>query len=275
MVVKIGIIKIGNIGTSVLIDMILDERADREDIDVRTISSGAKMGKSQVNDVLPKINEFNPDLIIFISPDPNAKSPSIAREFLSGLDIPVIIIGDGPGVRAINQMKEQKLGYILIEADSMIGARREFLDPTEMVIFNSDILLVLSLTGVVRLLHKTLDEIINKIDTNQPFKLPEIIVDAQTAVKYADYKNPYAKSKAIAAYTIATEVSDLNITACFKTKDPNIYLPLVTAAHELMATAAGMVKQAREIEKSNDTIVRTSHRRNGSLLNKTSLMDDF
>lgn len=30
MVVKIGIVKVGNIGTSVLIDMILDERADRK-----------------------------------------------------------------------------------------------------------------------------------------------------------------------------------------------------------------------------------------------------
>lgn len=68
MVVKIGIVKVGNIGTSVLIDMILDERADREDIDVRTISSGAKMGKNQMDDVLPKIDEYNPDVIIFISP---------------------------------------------------------------------------------------------------------------------------------------------------------------------------------------------------------------
>ena len=79
MVVKIGIVKVGNIGTSVLIDMILDERADREDIDVRTISSGAKMGKNQMDDVLPKIDEYNPDVIIFISPDPGAKSPSSAR----------------------------------------------------------------------------------------------------------------------------------------------------------------------------------------------------
>ena len=49
MVVKIAIIKMGNIGTSPILDLILDERADREDIDVRTISSGAKMGKAQLD----------------------------------------------------------------------------------------------------------------------------------------------------------------------------------------------------------------------------------
>ena len=55
MVLKIGIIKVGNIGTTPVIDLILDERADREDIDVRTISSGAKMSGNQVEDILPKI----------------------------------------------------------------------------------------------------------------------------------------------------------------------------------------------------------------------------
>lgn len=68
MVVKIGIIKIGNIGISPVLDLILDERADREDIDVRTLSSGAKMGKNQVNDILPRIKDFNPNLILFVSP---------------------------------------------------------------------------------------------------------------------------------------------------------------------------------------------------------------
>ena len=86
MVVKIGILKIGNIGTSAIIDLILDERADREDIDVRTLSSGAKMGKKQIEDILPKIYEFDPDLLIFISPNPNAKQPRIAREFFNKIE---------------------------------------------------------------------------------------------------------------------------------------------------------------------------------------------
>ena len=45
------IIKCGNIGTSPLVDLILDERADRKDIDVRVLGSGAKMGVEQVEEV--------------------------------------------------------------------------------------------------------------------------------------------------------------------------------------------------------------------------------
>ncbi len=152
MVVKIGIIKIGNIGTSTVMDLILDERADRHDIDVRTLSSGSKMGKKQVEDILPNISNFEPDLIIFISPNPNTKQPGIIRNYLSKLAIPSIVIGDQPGEKAITKMKEQNLGYILIEADAMIGARREFLDPTEMALFNAYVLKVLSITGTLRLI---------------------------------------------------------------------------------------------------------------------------
>lgn len=271
MVVKIGILKIGNIGTSVLIDVILDERADREDIDVMTVSSGAKMGNSQLDEVLPKLEEYNPDLIIFISPDPGSSIPSKARDILSKQDIPTIVIGDGPGKRAIDEMKEQNLGYIIVKADSMIGARREFLDATEMAIFNSDVLMVLSATGVFRLIQETLDNVIEDINNNQAFALPEIMVTAEHAVEYANFKNPYAKSKAIAAYSIASQVSSMNIKACFKTKDSGVYLPLVCAAHEMMSTASKLAYEAREIEKSNDTVVRTAHRRNGTILHKTEL----
>ncbi len=54
MVVKIGIIKSGNIGTSPVLDLLLDERADRPNIDVRVFGSGAKMNPEQVEDVVPK-----------------------------------------------------------------------------------------------------------------------------------------------------------------------------------------------------------------------------
>ncbi|MDK2791095.1 MAG: methylenetetrahydromethanopterin dehydrogenase, partial [Methanothermococcus sp.] len=51
MVVKVGIIKCGNIGMSPIVDLALDERADRKDIDVIVLSSGAKMGPEQVEEV--------------------------------------------------------------------------------------------------------------------------------------------------------------------------------------------------------------------------------
>ncbi len=273
--IKIGIIKIGNIGTSPVIDLILDERADREDIDVRTISSGSKMEGDQVEDILPKIFYFNPDLIIFITPNPNSRQPKIVRERLSKIDIPTIIIGDQPGEKAINKLKEQKLGYIIIRADAMIGARREFLDPTEMALFNADVLKVLSITGTLRLVSNIIDGIIKQIIDNDVVELPEIVVTAELAVFNAGYKNPYAMGKAMAAYKMATLVSEMNIEACFKIKEPDLYIPLVTASHELMSAAAKLADEAREIEKSNDTVLRTPHDKEGYVWIRQSLMDAY
>ncbi|OED29576.1 F420-dependent methylenetetrahydromethanopterin dehydrogenase [Methanosphaera sp. WGK6] len=275
MVVKIGIIKTGTIGTSSLIELILDERADREDIDVRIVSSGAKMSKQQIEEVTFKINDFNPDIIIFISPNPNAKQPKNARKILTELEIPTIIIGDKPGEVAIPEIKEQKFGYIIIQADPMIGARREFLDPTEMVLFNADVLKVLAVTGVFRLIHKTLDNVIDDIKNNEPIHLPELLVTEKEAVDTAGFKNPYAKSKAIAAYNITKQVAQMNINACFKVKESDEYIPIVAAAHEMMSSAAKLADEARMIEKTNDSVLRTPHRRDGSTLSKTSLMDNF
>lgn len=275
MVVKIGIIKIGNIGTSPIIDLILDERADREDIDVRTIGSGAKMGKEQLDEIMPKIFEFNPDLIIFISPNPNAKQPRKAREELSKLNIPAVIIGDQPGEKIANKLKEEGLGYILIHADAMIGARREFLDPTEMALFNADVLKVLSITGTLRLVTHTIDELIKEIKEEENINLPELIVTAELAVFNAGFKNPYAMGKAIAAYNMATMVSDMNIKACFKINEPDMYIPLVTASHELMSAAAKLADEARELEKSNDTVLRTSHAKDGEVWVRQSLVDTY
>lgn len=275
MAVKVGIIKTGNIGTSTIIDLILDERADREDIDVRTISSGAKMEEEQVKDILPKIFDFNPDIIIYISPNPNAKQPGVIRNKLSKLGIPSIVVGDQPGEKAINKMKEQNLGFILIRADAMIGARREFLDPTEMALFNADVLKVLSITGTLRLVHNAIDAVIKQFEEGEPVELPEIVVTAELAVFNAGFKNPYAMGKAIAAYNMASLVSEMNINACFKTDEPDIYIPMVTASHELMSAAAKLADEAREIEKSNDTVLRTAHAIDGSVWVRQSLVDTY
>lgn len=114
MVVKIGIIKSGNIGTSPVLDLLLDERADRPNIDVRVFGSGAKMNPEQVEDVVPKVDQFDPDFCIFISPNPGAPGPAKARELLSEKDIPAIIIGDAPGKGKKDEMDEQGLGYIIV-----------------------------------------------------------------------------------------------------------------------------------------------------------------
>ena len=189
MVVKIAIIKSGNIGTSPVIDLLLDERADRPNIDVRTFGSGAKMNPEQIEDVVPKIDAFEPDFAIFISPNPGAPGPAKARELLSEKDIPAIIVGDAPGKGKKDEMDEQGLGYIIVMSDPMIGAKREWLDPTEMAIFNSDILKVLAETGALRLVQKTIDAVIvrlmqvkqsNYLNSLLPLKKLQKLVDLQT-----------------------------------------------------------------------------------------------
>ena len=253
MVVKIAIIKSGNIGTSPVIDLLLDERADRPNIDVRTFGSGAKMNPEQVEDVVPKIDAFEPDFAIFISPNPGAPGPAKAREMLSEKDIPAIIVGDAPGKGKKDEMDEQGLGYIIVMSDPMIGAKREWLDPTEMAIFNSDILKVLAETGALRLVQQTIDTVIEQAEAG-------------------GFANPYAKAKAIAAYEMAGSVANLDMKGCFMTKGFENFIPLVAAAHEIAACAAKLAQEAREIEKANDSVLRTPHMKEGNPGCKTDLI---
>ena len=271
MVVKIAIVKSGNIGTSPVIDLLLDERADRPNIDVRTFGSGAKMNPEQVEDVVPKIDDFGPDFAIFISPNPGAPGPAKARELLSEKDIPAIIIGDAPGKGKKDEMDEQGLGYIIVMSDPMIGAKREWLDPTEMAIFNADILKVLAETGALRLVQKTIDTVIEQAEAGS-IELPKLIITAEKAVEAAEYANPYAKAKAIAAYEMAGAVANLDMKGCFMTKGFENFIPLVAAAHEMAACAAKLAQEAREIEKSNDTVLRTPHMKEGNPGRKTDLI---
>lgn len=273
MVVKIGIIKSGNIGTSPVIDLILDERADRPNIDVRVVGSGAKMNPEQVEDVVPKMEEFEPDFCIFISPNPGAPGPAKARELLSAADKPAIIIGDAPGLKVKDEIDEQGLGYIIVKADPMIGARRELLDPTEMASFNSDIIKVLANTGAYRLIQHTINDIIEAVEAGEEIELPKLAIDANKAVNAGNFENTYAKAKAYAAYEIATKVADLDVKGCFMVQDSEQYVPIVAAAHEMAAAAAKLAIEAREIEKANDSLCRTPHMGDGKIGNKCKLME--
>lgn len=273
MVVKIGIIKSGNIGTSPVLDLLLDERADRPNIDVRIVGSGAKMNPEQTEEVVPKIKDFDPDFCIFISPNPGAPGPAKAREILSEGDIPAIIIGDAPGASKKDEMDEQGLGYIIVKADPMIGARRELLDPTEMASFNSDIIKVLAATGAYRVVQNTIDEVIAACEAGDEIELPKVVITAEKAVEAGNFENTYAKAKAYAAYEIATNVANLDTKGCFMVQDAEKYIPIVAAAHEMASAAAKLAVEARELEKSNDTVCRTPHMGDGAVGNKCKLME--
>jgi methylenetetrahydromethanopterin dehydrogenase len=269
---KIGIFKCGNIGTSPLLELLLDELADRKDIKIRTMTTGSKMGAEDVEEVMPKIFELNPDLLIVISPNTSLPGPGAVRERISSSGIPGIVISDAPGKRAKEEIEKQGLGYIIITGDPLIGARKQFLDPIEMAIFNSNISKVLAITGVYRIVHQEIDKAIYAIENEQKPDLPKLIVDLKTVRDRSEFSNPYAKAKAIAAYGLTEKIAEINVQACFMEKESEKYIPLVTCAHEIAQVAARLAEAAREIEKCNDSVVRKPHAKNGKLKVKTKLM---
>lgn len=269
---KIGIFKCGNIGTSPCLELILDELADRKDIKVRTVTTGSKMGPEDVEEALPKFFEFNPDMVIIISPNTALPGPAKAREATSNRKLPGVVITDSPGKRVKGDIEKQGLGYIIVTGDPLIGARKEFLDPIEMALFNSNVNKVLAITGVYRIVYQEIDKVIYALEAGQPPILPKIVVDITTIRDQKFFNNPYAKAKAIAAYGMAEKVADINTQACFIEKESEKYIPLVASAHEVIQAAAKLAEEAREIEKYTDALLRKPHAKDGRLKIKTELM---
>jgi methylenetetrahydromethanopterin dehydrogenase len=269
---KIGIFKCGNIGTAPLLELLFDELADRQDIKVRTVTTGSKMGVEDVEESLPKIFEFNPDLLVLISPNTALPGPAKVREKLSSSGKPSVVISDAPGKRVKAELENQGLGYIIITGDPLIGARKEFLDPTEMAIFNSNISKVLAITGVYRIVHQEIDKVIYALEAGQSPILPKLVIDVNTIRDNSVFNNPYARAKAMAAYGLAEKVAEINTQACFIEKESEKYIPLVACAHEIAQAAARLAEEAREIEKYNDTLIRKPHAKDGKPKTKTKLM---
>jgi len=270
--VKIGVVKCGNIGTAPLLELLLDELADREDINIRSVTTGSKMVAEDVEDALAKIFEFSPDLLIFISPNPAVQGPTRAREVLSEKKIPSIFISDAPGRRLKEEFEKHGFGYIIIMGDPLIGARKEFLDPTEMAIFNSNIIKVLAITGVYKMVYQEIDRLIHGYKAGLSPELPRWVIDTDDIRDQSDFKNPYAKSKAMAAYELTKKIAEINTRACFVEKEKEKYIPLVACAHEIAQVAAALAEEAREIEKYADTLVRRPHSKDGKPKVKDRLM---
>ncbi len=271
-ITKIGIFKCGNIGTSPLLELLIDELADRKDIKVRTVTSGSKMALEDVEEALPKILEFNPDMLILTSPNTALPGPAKVRESISASGKPGIVVTDAPGKRVKADLEKQGLGYIIITGDPMIGARKEFLDPTEMALFNSNISKILAITGVYRIVQQEIDKVVYAIEANQPPVLPKLVVDINVIRDNSVLNNPYARAKVIAAYAMAEKIADIDVQACFVEKESEKYIPLVASAHEMAQAAAQLAEEAREIEKANDSVTRKPHAKSGRTKSKTKLM---
>jgi len=269
--VKIGVFKCGNIGVAPVFELLLDELAERGDLKVRTVTTGSKMGVEDVEEALPKLFEFDPNLIVFISPNPAIPGPAKVREILSERGVPSVVISDGVAKRIKDELGKQGLGYMIIMGDPLIGARREFLDPIEMAIFNSNILKVLAITGVLRILYQEIDRLIASTREGLTATLPRLIVDTDVIRDNSDFQNPYAKAKAMAAYELTKKIAEIDTRACFIEKEREKYIPLVACAHEIAQIAAKLAEEAREIEKYSDTLARKPHSKKGEPLSKTKL----
>lgn len=270
--VTIGVFKCGNIATAPLLELLLDELADRRDITVRTVTTGSKMNVEAVEGAIEKIFDFRPDLVLFISPNTSAPAPSKARAILSQKDMPTIVFTDAPGKRVRTELEEQGLGYVIIMGDPLIGARKEFLDPPEMAIFNSNVIKVLASTGIYRLVVQEIDKVVNAVKGAKRPSLPKLVLDTDSIRDSQHFKNPYAKAKAMAAYEMLKKVAEINVQACFVEKVREKYIPLVACAHEIAQASADLAGRAREIEKYGDTVLRTPHGKDGRLKTKEKLM---
>jgi methylenetetrahydromethanopterin dehydrogenase len=275
MVVKVGVAKLGNIASGVMAELLLDERADREDMQTFMATSGTKLQPEDIDRVVSNMKAWKPYFAIVVSPNGVLPGPTGAREQLAAAGIPVVVITDDVTTKKEwAEMKDSKFGYIIMKADSMIGARREFLDPIEMADYNGNLVKVLALTGAFRKMQMALDDVINQVKAGKKgaeLVLPKIVMTTDKAVM-GEFTNPYALAKARAAYEIASAVAMVNVKGCFMTKEWEQYVPIVASAHEMMKAAAVLCDEAREIEKAADGVVRKPHKKDGIIVSKTKLI---
>jgi methylenetetrahydromethanopterin dehydrogenase len=271
-VTKIGVFKCGNIASSPIFELLLDELGDRQDIRTRTITTGSKMSIEDVNDALPRIFEFNPSLLVFICPNASLPGPTKVRERLAASGIPSVVITDAPGKKIAADLENQGLGCIVVMGDPLIGARREFLDPVEMAIFNSNMIKVLAITGVLRIIHNEIDRLVHSVRRKAKPVLPRLVIDLSMIRDKSDFSNPYAEAKAMAAYGLAEKIAEIDIQASFVEKERDKYVLLAASAHEIAQTAARLAEEAREMEKSVDALVRKPHAKDGRPKVKSKLL---
>ena len=277
---KLGVLKLGCIGAAPLLDLLLDERADRDDLEVRAWTCGAKLDPASCEPPTADLVAWKPQLALLVSPNAALPGPGNARKTLAAAGIPFVTLSDAPSRKAFykkNDEGKQVLnvpdgqGFMIFQADSMIGARREFLDPTEMSLFNADVIKVLAATGVLRLVQQTLDTLIEELKAGRTPSYPRLPVTPAKAIAAGNFGNPYAAAKAYASLVIAETVAGVTADGCFKEQDPAKYVPMVAAGHEMMRTAARLADEARELEKGNDSVFRSPHAANGLALRKVRL----
>ena len=269
--VRAVIIKCGNIATSTMVDLLLDETAARDDLEMTVIGSGPKMTPRDTERIAMLVPSLEPQMVVVCGPNVGSPGMVSLRKALAGLDVPRIIISDGPSKKVKQELEKEGFGYLIMDADPLIGARREFLDPTEMAIFNADVFKVLAVAGSFRAVQEELDKTIEGVKKGEVY-LPRAEVSDSYSLPKAGFSNPYARSKAAVALRLVEAAAQMNYRACFVEKELKKYVRLAASAHEAVRTAARMADEARELEKGSDAVLRTPHSRSGKILKKRLLL---
>ncbi|MHA2357983.1 MAG: F420-dependent methylenetetrahydromethanopterin dehydrogenase, partial [Candidatus Heimdallarchaeaceae archaeon] len=199
--VKITFVKIGNITLTTLVDIMLDERASRADIETTVISSSTKMKPEAAERLFPLIDQVETDLIVMVSPNANDVGPqSVIEKYKE--KYPVIVVSDAADKELREKWKKEGVGYIIAPFDPMIGAKIAFLDPTEMCLFNGYIITAFSACGVFAFITNLLDDVIDQLKAKSIPVLPKNYLSSIGVVQSYPFTNEYSKPKAMAALNI-------------------------------------------------------------------------
>jgi len=102
--VRVTIVKLGCIASTALIESLLDERASREDIVVRSFSSGSKMDAQSAKDLVDIAVSVKSDLFLVVSPNVALEVPRSLAKRLSK-KAPTTVISDAPAKRALEESR--------------------------------------------------------------------------------------------------------------------------------------------------------------------------
>ena len=83
--VTVTFVKIGFIGTTIIIEALLDERSARTDLKMRVVSCGVSMDEADSEEISKIAAGIESDLYVVISPNAALPGPKKAREVLKEL----------------------------------------------------------------------------------------------------------------------------------------------------------------------------------------------
>ncbi len=120
MVVKSRHSKTWQYCAGVMAELLLDERADREDMQTFMATSGTKLQPEDIDRVVTNMKAWGPDFCVVVSPNGILPGPTGCREELAKAGIPVVVITDDITTKKekFEELKASTFGYIIMKGDA-------------------------------------------------------------------------------------------------------------------------------------------------------------